>query len=73
MPVDYYFILDPEQKIDGTGNGRDTYILSLRPTVTLRLTHTPTPVEVGIDYAIPLIGKNAIAAHAITLKTSIFF
>jgi hypothetical protein len=71
LPVN--FILDPEQKIDGTGNGMDTYILSLRPTVTLRLTHTPAPVEVGIDYAIPLIGKNAIAAHAITLKTTILF
>jgi hypothetical protein len=71
LPVN--FTLAPEQKIDGVGNGMDSYVLSLRPTVTLRMTHTPVPVEVGIDYAIPLMGKNAMVNQAITLKTSIFF
>ncbi|MDR1211997.1 MAG: hypothetical protein LBK40_07190 [Spirochaetaceae bacterium] len=71
LPVN--FTLAPEQKIDGAGDGRDSYVLSLRPTVTLQLTHTPVPVEVGIDYAIPLVGKNAIANHAVSLRTSIFF
>jgi hypothetical protein len=71
LPVN--FTLAPEQKVDGVGNGMDAYVLSLRPTVTLRLTHTPIPVEVGIDYAVPLIGKNAVVNHAISLKTSIFF
>jgi hypothetical protein len=71
LPVN--FTLGPEQKIDGTGNGMDTYVVSLRPTATLKLTHMSVPVEVGIDYAIPLAGKNAIVNHAISLKTSIFF
>jgi hypothetical protein len=71
IPVN--FILTPEQKIDGVGNGMDAYVLSLRPTVTLRMTHTSTPVEVGIDYVIPLIGKNTLVNNAITLKTSVFF
>jgi hypothetical protein len=30
-------------------------------------------VEVGVDYAIPLVGKNALVNHRITLKTSVFF
>jgi hypothetical protein len=71
VPVN--FIMNPEKKIDGVDDGLDSYLLSLRPTVTLGFTHTPIPVEVGIDYAIPLTGKNTLAAHAITLKTSIFF
>jgi hypothetical protein len=71
LPVN--FTLSPEQKIDGVGMGNDSYVLSLRPTVTLRMTHAPTPVEVGVDYAIPLIGKNTLVNHAIAVKTSVFF
>jgi hypothetical protein len=71
LPVN--FTLAPEQKINGVGNGKDSYVLSLRPTLTLRMTHTSVPVEVGIDYAIPLVGRNALVNHAITLKTSVFF
>ncbi|MDR1025571.1 MAG: hypothetical protein LBL56_07570, partial [Treponema sp.] len=71
LPVN--FTLSPEQKVDGAANGRDSYVLSLRPAVTLRMTHTSVPVEVGIDYVIPLVGKNAAVNHAITLKTAIFF
>jgi hypothetical protein len=71
LPV--HFDLGPEQEIDGVGNGRDYYALSLRPTATLRMTHGAVPVEVGINYAIPLAGKNTLANHAITVKTSIFF
>jgi hypothetical protein len=71
LPVN--FTLSPEQKIDGVGNGKDSYAVSLRPTVTLRMTHTPNPVEVGVDYAIPLMGKNTLVNHAVTIKTSIFF
>jgi hypothetical protein len=72
LPVN--FTLGPEQKINGLGNGRDAYVVSLRPTVTLRITRPPVPViEMDIDYAIPLAGKNAMVNHAITLKTSVFF
>jgi hypothetical protein len=71
LPV--HFILGPEQEIDGVGNGRDYYILSLRPTATLRMTHGAIPVEASVDYAVPLAGKNTLANHAITVKTSIFF
>jgi hypothetical protein len=71
LPV--HFVLGPEQKIDGAGNGRDFFALSLRPTATLRMTHGTVPVEVGVDYAIPLAGKNTLVNHAITVKTSIFF
>jgi hypothetical protein len=66
-------VLGPEQKIDGVGNGKDYYAVSLRPTATLRMTHGSVPVEAGVEYAIPLAGKNVLARHAITVKTSIFF
>jgi hypothetical protein len=71
LPVN--FTLAPEQKVDGVENGMDSYTLSLRPTITLRMTHTQTPVEVSMDYAIPLIGQNILVNHAISLKTAIFF
>jgi hypothetical protein len=71
LPVN--FTLAPEQKVDSVENGMDSYTLSLRPTITLRMTHTQTPVEVTMDYAIPLIGQNTLVNHAISLKTAIFF
>jgi hypothetical protein len=71
LPVNVTF--KPEQKIDGAGDGKDSYVLTLRPTVTLRMMHGTTPIEMGVDYAIPLMGKNAVVNHAITFKTSVFF
>lgn len=46
-------------------------LLSLRKTVTLRLTHTPILAEMGVYYAIPLAGKNTVVNRAINLKTSV--
>jgi hypothetical protein len=47
-------------------------LLSVRPALELKLTH-PFAVNIGIEYTLPLYGKNNYAIHTITIKWPVYF
>jgi hypothetical protein len=49
-----------------------SHLLSLRPALELKLTR-PFAVTIGLEYTIPLYGKNSYAAHTITIKAPVYF
>jgi hypothetical protein len=80
LPVRYAFA--PEKKIRGLGNGLDSRLVSASPLFAIRLDNIiPAlfnqdrlrPLELSLQYAAPIFGKNAAALHAVTLGITTFF
>jgi hypothetical protein len=70
LPVNWNMSLD-----NNTGIPADklsSHLLSLRPALELKLTR-PFAVTIGLEYTIPLYGKNNYAAHTITIKAPVYF
>jgi hypothetical protein len=64
----------PAIKYDGhEGSVGNHYLFSMMPLVSMMFTKIPIPVQVEVDYTIPVFGKNAQAAHALTLLVKIFY
>jgi hypothetical protein len=59
-------------KADTEGGGVFSHLLTLRPTLALKLTR-PFTVDIEFEYAFPLYGKNNYAAHVITIKAPVYF
>lgn len=53
-----------------TGN---TYLLSLKPNVSVFFTGLKLPTEFKLSYALPILGKNERATHSITLQAKLYF
>jgi hypothetical protein len=67
------WLVTPEVKLDGEPQeGTDTYLLTVRPCLSLSLTRTPVPLEIELGYTWPLRGKYLDAAHTVTLQVSSF-
>jgi hypothetical protein len=56
----------------GNGMGETSHLLTLRPALELKLTR-PFTVDIGIEYAFPVHGKNNYATHTITIKAPVYF
>jgi hypothetical protein len=57
---------------DLTAGGASSHLLTFRPTLALELT-SPFRINIAIEYACPLYGKNNYAAHTITIKAPVNF
>ncbi|MDR1202517.1 MAG: hypothetical protein LBL58_12950 [Tannerellaceae bacterium] len=53
-------------------DGISSHVLSLRPSLALQLTW-PFRINIEIEYAFPLYGKNNYIAHTITIKAPVNF
>jgi hypothetical protein len=53
-------------------DGVSSHLLTLRPALALKLTR-PFAVDIGIEYALPIYGKNNYAVHTITVKAPVYF
>ncbi|MDR1247935.1 MAG: hypothetical protein LBK63_01405 [Treponema sp.] len=67
------FALAPEKEIKGSGDGQDSYLLSLSPNVAARFNGASVPIEFSVRYGLPLLGKNTLAAHSLTLGVAVYF
>jgi hypothetical protein len=64
----------PAVKYDGReGAVGNHYLFTMMPLVSMMFTRVPVPVQVELDYMIPVFGKNEQAAHALTLLVKIFY
>jgi hypothetical protein len=45
----------------------------MMPALSVMFTKLPIPVQVELDYQIPVFGKNETAAHALTFLVKIFY
>ncbi|MHB9291666.1 hypothetical protein Holit_00744 [Hollandina sp. SP2] len=70
LPVNWSMSLDNDNNT--TTGVLSSYLLSLRPTLALKLTR-PFAVDIRIEYTLPLYGKNSYAAHTITIKAPVYF
>jgi hypothetical protein len=52
--------------------GVSSHLLTIRPVLTLKLTR-PFTVNIEVEYAFPLYGKNDYAVHTITIKAPMYF
>jgi hypothetical protein len=80
LPVRCAF--SPEKKINGVGSGLDAYFLSASPVLAIHFdniipacfnTGKTRPLELSLQYAIPIFGKNTAALHAVVLGITTFF
>jgi hypothetical protein len=80
LPVRY--ALSPEKKIKGLGNGLDSYFLSASPMLAVYFDNIiparfyngePEPLELSLQYTLPVLGKNTAALHGLTLGITTFF
>jgi hypothetical protein len=80
LPVRYAF--SPEKKINGIGNGLNSYLLAVSPILALHLKNIiparsfeggPRRIELSLQYTMPLLGKNTAALHAVALGITTFF
>jgi hypothetical protein len=55
------------------GSVGNHYLFTMKPLVSMMFTKLPVPVQVEIDYTIPVSGKNEQAAHALTLLVKVFY
>jgi hypothetical protein len=53
-------------------DGGFSHLLTLSPALELKLTR-PFAVDIRIEYAFPLYGKNNFAVHTITVKAPVYF
>jgi hypothetical protein len=67
LPV--IFEQTPEVKIDDEAVADSgSYLLSVKPTVSLFLMKTFIPVELELSYSLPLLGDNTFATNVLTLQ-----
>jgi hypothetical protein len=67
VPVTY--TKTPEPEIDGVAQtDKDSYLLTVAPSVALFTTVLPMPIEVKASYSLPLMGKNEYATNTIILQ-----
>ncbi|MDR1318510.1 MAG: hypothetical protein LBJ90_02720, partial [Treponema sp.] len=64
------------KKINGLGNGLDSHFLSVSPIAAVYFNNIiparfsngePSPLELSLQYTLPVWGKNTAALHAVTL------
>jgi hypothetical protein len=67
------FALAPEKEIKGSGDGQDSYLLSVSPIVAARFNSIPTPIEFSVQYTLPILGKNTLMAHSLTMGVAVYF
>jgi hypothetical protein len=46
---------------------------SVSPNVAVRFDSIPAPLEFSVRYGLPILGKNTLAAHALTLGVAVYF
>jgi hypothetical protein len=64
----------PAIKYDGhEGAVGNHYLFTMKPALSMMFTRLPVPVQVELDYTIPVFGKNETAAHALTLLIKVFY
>ncbi|MDR1898808.1 MAG: hypothetical protein LBQ55_02250, partial [Treponema sp.] len=64
----------PAIKYDGReGDVGNHYLFTMMPALSVMFTKLPIPVQVELDYQIPVFGKNETAAHALTFLVKIFY
>ena len=68
LPVNWKVAPENARMVDGVSS----HLLTVRPVLTLKLTR-PFAVDIGIEYTLPLYGKNHYAAHTITVKAPVYF
>jgi hypothetical protein len=80
LPVRYD--LTPEKKINDLGNGLDSHFLSIAPILAVYFDDiipanfsggVPRPLQLSLQYTLPVFGKNTAALHALTLGITTFF
>jgi hypothetical protein len=54
------------------GGGVSSHLLTIRPAVEMKLTR-PFTVNIEVEYAFPIYGKNSYAVHTITIKAPVYF
>jgi hypothetical protein len=64
--------VSPENAKGIVVDGVSSHLLTPRPGLELKLTH-PFAVDIGIEYTLPLYGKNDYAVHTITIKAPVYF
>ncbi|MDR2792688.1 MAG: hypothetical protein LBB61_03345 [Treponema sp.] len=70
LPVNWK--VSPENDKGILIDGVSSHLLTVRPSLTLKLTR-PFAVDIGIEYTLPLYGKNNYAAHTVTVKAPVYF
>jgi hypothetical protein len=70
LPVNWK--VSPENGNGILVDGVSSHLLTVRPALTLQLTR-PFAVDIGIEYTLPLYGKNNYAVHTITVKAPVYF
>jgi hypothetical protein len=87
LPVNYSFVPGHTYSVSGesvAGNNAaakaaleaaspDTHSLKVRPTVSFFFTQWVLPTDIGLSYSLPVMGKNSMARHDITLKVKLYF
>jgi hypothetical protein len=64
----------PAVKYDGhEGDVGNHYLFAMKPLVSMMFTNLPIPVQVEMDYTIPVFGKNEQVVHALTLLVKVFY
>jgi hypothetical protein len=80
LPVRY--ALGPEKKINGLDSGLDSHLLSVSPVLAIHFDNIiPTlfnwgkrnPLELSLQYTLPILGKNTAALHTVVLGITTFF
>ncbi|MDR1247931.1 MAG: hypothetical protein LBK63_01385 [Treponema sp.] len=70
LPLNWKRSLGNDESI--LGGGVSSHLLAIRPSMELKLTR-PISINIGIEYTLPLYGKNNYAAHTITIKAPVYF
>jgi hypothetical protein len=64
----------PAVKYDGhEGAVGNQYLFTMMPLVSMMFTSLPIPVQVELDYKVPVFGKNEQAVHSLTLLVKVFY
>jgi hypothetical protein len=69
LPVNWKMSLENDSISNG---GASSHLLAVRPSIELKLTR-PIAINIGVEYTLPLYGKNNYAAHTITIKAPVHF
>jgi hypothetical protein len=70
LPVSWEMALGNDDSI--LSGGASSHLLAIRPSIELKLTR-PIAINLGVEYTLPLYGKNRYAAHTITIKAPVNF
>jgi hypothetical protein len=70
LPVNWEMSLGNDRSI--LNDGTSSHLLAIHPSIELKLTR-PIAINIGVEYTLPLYGKNTYAAHTITIKAPVYF